>query len=453
MRIKQRERKYGLIVMNWIVLVIFVMGCSGQENPLPTSSPSGDSKVTLRMIESLTNPKRTVILKGLLTQFESQNPHIHVELISPPFTQADITIKTMLNVKQELDVMEVRDISVADLASQGYIDPLNTYMSSWDEINTLTRAAKSISVVGRKNYFIANGLYQRQMFYRKDWLEAAGLKPPSSWEDMYETSKKLTDPAKNQYGFSFRGAKGSISISDTLILAYNGDRVNLDDGQFLNDGSTIYASPEAGKALELYVNLYKEASPPDSIYWGFQEQVEAFTSGVTGILLQDPDVIQTIQDKMQPGTWATAPLPTGPKGNALVSVGGAGWGIASYSKHKAEAWKLIAFLSGAKQNTELCKKYGLIPIHTSAVSDAFFQTGPYKTLLDMTIKPDTYLLFKPPFQYPGNSSWSKAAMESGQAMLLGKATMQETLSKWDSFWKEQKRTTGVELNKNANVIE
>lgn len=443
MRIKQRERKYGLIVMNWIVLVIFVMGCSGQENPLPTSSPSGDSKVTLRMIESLTNPKRTVILKGLLTQFESQNPHIHVELISPPFTQADITIKTMLNVKQELDVMEVRDISVADLASQGYIDPLNTYMSSWDEINTLTRAAKSISVVGRKNYFIANGLYQRQMFYRKDWLEAAGLKPPSSWEDMYETSKKLTDPAKNQYGFSFRGAKGSISISDTLILAYNGDRVNLDDGQFLNDGSTIYASPEAGKALELYVNLYKEASPPDSIYWGFQEQVEAFTSGVTGILLQDPDVIQTIQDKMQPGTWATAPLPTGPKGNALVSVGGAGWGIASYSKHKAEAWKLIAFLSGAKQNTELCKKYGLIPIHTSAVSDAFFQTGPYKTLLDMTIKPDTYLLFKPPFQYPGNSSWSKAAMESGQAMLLGKATMQETLSKWDSFWKEQKRTTGL----------
>ncbi|OAS15716.1 ABC transporter substrate-binding protein [Paenibacillus oryzisoli] len=428
--------------------MMFVMGCSSQEAPIPTSLPTDDTKITLRMIESLTNSNRTAILKGLIAQFESQNPNIHVELISPPFTQADLTIKTMLNVKQELDVMEVRDINVANLASQGYIDPLNTYISAWDESNTLSHAAQSISLVGRKNYFIANGLYQRQMFYRQDWLEDAGLKPPSSWEELYEVSKKLTDPAKNQFGFSFRGAKGAIAISDSLIRAYNSDLVNLDDGQFLNDGSTIYSSPEAVKAMELYVNLYKDASPPDSLYWGFQEQVEAFTSGVTGILLQDPDVIQTIQDTMQPGTWATAPLPTGPKGKALVSVGGAGWGMASYSKHKAEAWKLIAFLSGAKSNTELSKKYGLIPTHTSAFSDPFFQTGPYKTLLDMTLKPDIFLLFKPPFQYPGNSSWDKVAMDSGQAMLSGNATIEETLSKWDAFWQEQKRTTGMGLNKN-----
>lgn len=446
MRIKRRGRNNRLLVMNWIVLIMLVTGCSSQENPLPTLSPTDDTKVTLRMIESLTNSSRTAILKDLLAQFESQNPNIRVELISPPFTQADITIKTMLNVKQELDVMEVRDINVADLASQGYIDPLNTYISAWDEHNTFSHAAQSISLVGRKNYFIANGLYQRQMFYRQDWLEAAGLKPPTSWEELYETSKQLTDPTKNQYGFSFRGAKGLIATADPLIRAYNGDGVNLDDGQFLNDGSTIYSTPEAVKAMELYVNLYKEASPPDSLYWGFQEQVDAFTSGVTGILLQDPDVIQTIQDTMRPGTWATAPLPTGPQGNALVSVGGAGWGIASYSKHKAEAWKLIAFLSSAKSNTELSKKYGLIPIHTSAVSDPFFQTGPYKTLLDMTLKPDTFLLFKPPFQYPGNSNWDKVAMDSGQAMLSGNATIEETLSKWDAFWMEQKRTMGMNKN-------
>lgn len=37
------------------------------------------------MIECLTNPNRTVILKGLIAQFENQNPKIHVELITPPF--------------------------------------------------------------------------------------------------------------------------------------------------------------------------------------------------------------------------------------------------------------------------------------------------------------------------------------------------------------------------------
>ncbi|MDR6551600.1 sugar ABC transporter substrate-binding protein [Paenibacillus qinlingensis] len=428
--------------MSWLLLVTFLIGCSSQEHQTQASAPSTENKVTLRMIESLTNPNRTRILKGMIAQFESHNPNIHVELISPPFGQADITIRTMLSVKQELDVLEVRDINVADLASQGYIDALNTYIATWDEQNTLSRAAKSISVVGRKNYFIANGLYQRQMFYRKDWFEAAGLKPPSTWEELYQISKKLTDPAKNRYGFSFRGAKGSVSTLDSMILAYNGDRVNLEDGPFLNDGSTIYASPEAVKAMDVYVKLYKEASPPDSIYWGFQEQVDAFTSGTTGILLQDPDVIQTIQDSLQPDMWSTAPMPTGPTGNALVSVGGAGWGMASYSKHKAEAWKLIAFLSGAKQNTELAKKYGVIPTHTSAAADSFFQTGPYKTLLDMTLKPDKYLLYKPPFQYPGNSNWDKIAMDNSQALLMGKTSIQETLGKWDAFWKEQKRNMG-----------
>ena len=125
----------------------------------------------------------------MIAQFESQNPNIHVELISPPFPQADVTIKTMLNVKQELDVMEVRDVNVADLVNQGYLDPLDTYMASWEQTDTLSKAAKSISKTNGQTYFIANGLYQRQMFYRKDWFEAAGLKPPSSWEDIYETGK------------------------------------------------------------------------------------------------------------------------------------------------------------------------------------------------------------------------------------------------------------------------
>lgn len=443
---RHRERKNVRVLIGIVVFALFVSGCSGKENhtesPASSTSPSNENKVTLRMIESLTNPNRTAILKGMITQFENQNPTIQVELISPPFSQADITIKTMLNVKQELDVLEVRDVNVADLASKGYIDPLDGYTATWDQKNTLSTAAKSISKVGNKTYFIANGLYQRQMFYRKDWYDAAGLKSPSSWEEIYETGKKLTDPAQDHYGFAFRGAKGSISNLDAMILAYNGDLVNLSDGEFLNDGSTIYDSSEATKAMDLYLKIFKDISPPDSIYWGFQEQVDSFISGKTGILLQDPDVIQTIQDKMQPGTWATAPIPTGPSGKALVSVGGAGWGIASHSKHKEEAWKLISFLSSAKMNTELSQKYGLIPIHTSAVSDPFFQTGPYKTLLDMTLKPDTYLLYKPPFQYPGNANWDKVAMETGQEMLLGKATIQETLAKWDAFWKEQKRFMG-----------
>jgi multiple sugar transport system substrate-binding protein len=302
----------------------------------------------------------------------------------------------------------------------------------------VSSVSKSVGTIGDKLYFVPNGLYQRQMFYRSDWFEEKGLQPPTTWQELYDVGKKLTDPAKNRFGFSFRGGAGSNGTTDAMILAYNGEKVNLEDSMFTKDGATVYSTPEAKAAMELYLKIYKEISPPDSINWGFQEQVQAFTSGVTGILLQDPDVIQSLQEKMKEGTWATAPLQTGPTGKALFSAGGAGWGIASNSKHKDAAWKLIAFLSSPAENTAFSKDFGLIPIHTSATEDEFFKTGPYKTLIDMSDKPDTFVNFKPPFEYPGTGQWGQVTMESGQALLLGQSSLEDTLKKWDAYWVDQK---------------
>jgi multiple sugar transport system substrate-binding protein len=427
-----KRKKVLVSLLCVLVTVGLLAGCSGKGN-----GDSGD-KVTLRMIESLTSPKRTELIQAMVTKFKAANPNIKVEFISPPFDQADNKIRTMLGSDEQLDVLEVRDLTVAEFVNNGYVEPLNAYTDKWKDFGTVSAVSKSVGTVGDKLYFVPNGLYERQMFYRSDWLKEAGLNPPTTWQELYDTAKKLTDPAKNRFGFSFRGGAGSNGTTDAMILAFNGDKVNLDDSMFTKDGASIYSTPEAKAAMELYLKLYKDASPPDSINWGFQEQVQAFTSGVTGILLQDPDVIQSLQEKMTEGTWATAPLVTGPTGKALFAAGGAGWGITSKSKHKEEAWKLIEFLSSPAENTAFSKDYGLIPIHTSATEDEFFKTGPYKTLIDMSNKPDMYVNFKPPFQYPGTGQWGQVTMESGQSLLLSKSNLDDTLKKWDAYWVDQK---------------
>lgn len=424
-----RQRKTWIAVLCTVLLAGLLAGCSG----------SGGGKVKLRIIESLTSPDRTELIKAAIKRFEDENPNITVELISPPFEQADNKIRTMLGSNEAIDILEVRDLTVAEFVNNGYVEPLNSYADKWQEFATVSAVAKSVATVGDKLYFIPNGLYERQTFYRVDWFEEAGLNPPETWQELYETAKQLTDPAKNRFGFSFRGGPGLNGTTDAMILAYNGDKVDTEDSMFTKDGSTIFSTPEAREAMELYLKIYQEASPPDSVNWGFQEQVQAFTSGVTAILLQDPDAIQAIAEKMEPGTWATAPLQTGPGGKALFAAGGAGWGIAAKSKHKDEAWKLIEYLSSSKENTEFSKNHGLVPIHTSAAEDEFFKTGPYKTLLDMSNQPDKYVNFKPPFQYPGTGQWGQTSMETGQALLLGNATIEETLQKWDDYWVEQKQ--------------
>jgi len=443
-------------VLAGIMMMGTLAGCSGGGNESGgTAAPTGGSSaapvasakaseapaakpVTLHMIESLTSPERTKLLQDAIGRFQQDNPNIKVELISPPFDQADNKIRTMLAAKQDLDILEVRDLNIAEYVNNGYLEPLDTYAGGWADSKTLSATSKIVGSTGGKLYFIANALYQRQMFYRKDWFDAKGLTAPKTWQELVDSAIKLTDPKQNRYGFSFRGGAGANGNFDHMIYDFNDKVINIDDAPFTKDGKTIYGTPEAKQALELYKKLYKEASPPDSINWGFQDQVQAFTSGVTGILLQDPDVIKVLQDKMDPKTLETAPMPLGPNGKSLVSTGAAGWGITANSQNKEAAWKLIAFLSSPKENTVFSKEIGTIPIHTSATADTFFQTGPYKTLLDMTAKADIFVNYTPPFKYPGNGSWGDTSMKGQQSYLLDKKSADDLLKEWDKFWLDQK---------------
>lgn len=448
-------KKWMMTTMVLVLVASLIAACGNSNNNTTNNSTNqgtnaegnssnsgGEEQVTLRMIESLTSPNRTALIQASIDRFMEANPNIKVELISPPFDQADNKIRTMLNAKQELDVMEVRDLNVAEFVNNGYVEPLNSYVSSWEHAGTFTSVAQSVATVDENLYFIPNGLYQRQLFYRADWLKEAGMEVPTTYEELVEASIAMTDTANNRYGFSFRGGSGANAVPDTMIQAYNAEKINIDDAMFLQDGGTIFSSPEAKAAIEQYVKLFKEASPADSINWGFSEQVQAFTSGVTAFILQDPDVIQVFTESMEEGTWATAPMPTGPTGKALISAGGAGWGMTSYSEHKEEAWKLISFLSSPEENTIISKNHGTVPIHSSATEDEYFQSGPYKTLLDMTNQPDTFINFKPPFEYPANGQWGTVAMETGQAMLLGQVSIEDTLKQWDQYWIDAK----AELN-------
>src|SRR5947209_11784991 len=84
-------------------------GCGG--------SGSAGGTVSLRMIESLTSPSRTKLIRGMLDEFQKANPKIKVELISPPLDGADEKIAQILTTKNNLDVLEVRDNTVKQYAN------------------------------------------------------------------------------------------------------------------------------------------------------------------------------------------------------------------------------------------------------------------------------------------------------------------------------------------------
>ncbi|MDR8411159.1 sugar ABC transporter substrate-binding protein [Nonomuraea sp. 3-1Str] len=392
-------------------------------------SGSSSGEVKLRMIESLTSPERTKLLKTLIEGFEKANPGVEVELVSPPLDSADQKITQILQTKKDLDVLEVRDHTAKSFSNNGWLAELpTTQWAGWSDLTEL--AQKKAVEIGGKAYLIPYGFYQRTLFYRTDW----GLtQPPKTWQELYEAGKKMT--SGDRFGYSFRGGKGGADYAVQMISAYNGEALDPQKSFYLKDKRTIFSTPEAAQALDLYVKIFKEASPPDSVSWGYPEMVQGFTSGVTGMLIQDPEVIKTVEESGVKA-WSTAPIPKGPSGYAFQPVGYAGWGVTSFSEHQKEAVKLVQYLSEAKQSIAFAKGNSLIPISRQAQNDPQFSQGAWKAYLEAQQDPKQVITVRP-VDYPGWSQFIADSDRDVQALITGKKTVAEVLTSWDAFWADQ----------------
>ena len=419
-----------------LAAVLPVTGCS-------SGGTSADGTVNLKMVESLTNPARTQILKTLIAGFEKQNPKIKVQLISPPTDQADQKIQQMLQSGKGVDLLEVRDNTVGSFTANGWIYDMSPDLKGWSGWNDLTDAAKQVANDKGKSYYIPYGFYGLSLYYRTDLVKNAGFSDaPKSWDNLLEQASKINDPAKNVFGYALRGGTNGNQNVTAMIEAYVADNLDTSNAMKLKDGKSIYSSPKAKEALATYMKLFKNGSPPSSIAWGYPEMVQGFTSGSTAFLLQDPEVIATVRAStvLKNNQWSTAPLLTGPTGKAAQPLGSAGWGVAKGSENKKEAVKFIEYLSSGKAPITFSKGNSLVPIAKSASKDPFFKTGPWASYVTMTEHPETYLLVNQRREVPWWTEWSQKSDTEVQSMLTGKLSPNDMLAGWDKYWTEKWKT-------------
>ena len=68
---------------------------------------------TLKLVEVITSPERTEVLKGMVAEFEAANPGVTVEITSLPWGQAFEKLATMVSGGDIPDVVEMPDTWVA----------------------------------------------------------------------------------------------------------------------------------------------------------------------------------------------------------------------------------------------------------------------------------------------------------------------------------------------------
>ncbi|HHV31271.1 MAG TPA: sugar ABC transporter substrate-binding protein [Clostridiales bacterium] len=443
-----KTRKVAAFLATIMAVSSTFVGCSNGTNSSSNNAQDNSGNVTITMVESLTSPERTAVLREIADKYQESHKGVTVNIISPPLENADTKITQMLQAQQDVDIVEVRDSTLTQFATNKWIAALEKYVDQWDEKDTLTTSAKeAMKTFQNTDYLIPYGFYHRAIFYRKDWFQKAGLEAPKTWQDIYDAGKKLTDASNSKYGYSFRGGSSGYQYADTLYWSYIGveELANPNAGYYTKEGNgkTIFTLPKVKEALHFYKSLFKDVSPKDSVAWGFSEMVQGFVGGTTAMLIQDPEVIATCSSSMKDDEWDMVAFPAGPSGEAVSPNGFAGWGLTSFSKHPDQAADFLLFLSNSENNTYFAKKYSTIPIHSDAAEkDSYFSTGKFALYLKTEEQPDVYKYAIQPQMYEAFAQY-KTEVDKKYQQYLNDTITDDQLLKWlDEFWTEAYKAEG-----------
>jgi multiple sugar transport system substrate-binding protein len=392
--------------------------------------------VTLRLVEVLTSPERTVTLKQLIAAFEAANPHIHVELTSLSWSSAFEKLATMTAAGDIPDVVEMPDRWLSLYGGNGQLENLDPYLARWPDSQGLNQKALIVArSVGGAAYMLPYGFYLRALYYNKAVFRQAGITTPPRTLDEFRADAELIAKLPGKYGYCLRGGPGGLN--GWMII---GAEMAGSNQYFHQDGSSVLTDPGWIAGTSWLIELYKDGlAPRDSVNWGFNEVVAGFYTGTCAMVDQDPDALIAISQRMKAEDFGVAPFPKGPGGKSYPTLGFTGWSIFQKSQHKELAWALLTALDGPKGNLAWNRRTGALPVYLSAADDPYYQAAAYQGWFEELNDPDVIPSLMPT-DLPGFAYFADSlVVRSSQQALLGQISATTMNKQWAAYLTKAKR--------------
>lgn len=342
-----------------LVMVVSIVGC-GKKN---TSSENKAEKKSINIL--MEDVPDTQCVLGRLHEFtEATGIEVNVESVNYSSMHEKI-LTQMLSATNAYDVIVVDCYWVGEFAAAGWMEPLDKYIadSGFDTSVYIDSMMNMVGQVDGTTYMLPFYNYMLSLIYRKDVWAEQGLDIPDTMEEYVDACKKITEAT----GGTMAGAVMQGLRPDPIAMEWCNYLFSC-GGDFYDDaGNVTINSPEAVRALELYVDNMKNAAPSGAPGFGFDEAFNVIAQGNAASYVTYNWMLPRLENTEESsvaGKCDITPMPGGVSLNA-----GWGWAIPHNAEDKETSWKFLQWV----ESFDVCKARAMdggSPTRSDVMSDA-----------------------------------------------------------------------------------
>jgi multiple sugar transport system substrate-binding protein len=341
-----------------------------------TAPQVDNSRVVLKVSGWGSTPIEARLLQQVLDQFEATHPGIQVRFETIADQYMDV-LKTRIIGEAAPDVFYLDVFEAPFLMSQGVLEPLDAYITPETDLADFEPRLLNAFKDGDRLYGLPKDYSTLALFYNHKAFAAAGLdRPPATWEELLEYSKRLTidrngDGRPEQYGLGFTADLARLVY---VIQAYGGQVLD-------NQGNAAFASEAALKGLDRVIQQYRQdrtAALPTDV--GSSSGSDIFGRGRAAMVIEGNWAIPYLKDTFPDIDFATAEVPriNDRPGTMVFTVA---YVMNPQTKHKREAWELIAYLTGKEGMKQWTSTGFALPTRQSVAQSLKFDQDPLRSPL------------------------------------------------------------------------
>lgn len=307
----------------------------------------------------------SLIRRAVFEEFHRQNPDVRVVNaggLTLTGSQAENMFLMSMAGDRSPDVFYVNFRQYYTFLEQGFARALDDLIANdpivMERVNPTVK--KVLTSFDGKVYAIPFFQVALALYYRKDFFAEAGLdatKPPKTWDEFYETARRLTK--KDRFGFEFSAPPGYHWQS--FAYQAGGEIVGpAENGRW----RSLMATPEVAKAVEMYRRLILPQNGAPAVANVALDLTDDVNKGKTAMWFSYTNDVLLASSELPPSLIGIAALPAGPAGKANEINAGM-WAISSRvtdPKKLDACWRFIKFFSGdeaARINTKKCVELGM----------------------------------------------------------------------------------------------